>query len=315
MSHYRFWVQERLDAPVGKRSLCHVCPLNGQRKVGEDGPDDAQYVAIFEAPGADEESHLSTRGVPYGRPLQGRTGYYLRLRHLAHVGLQELLPNPRSPQSPRIGRLGVKLLNTIMCRPPDNKIDSPEGKAAQLCCGNSARWRLNTLYEADPNRTWLPAGATALSMLRGDKTAIEPYRGRPTMHTPPLAYIPEDEIYKKVLRGKKPKEEWWPSVESGMKHWIKYWRKVERTLGASLKKATQSAFLEANQWLTEWTKLWKKQKATLARQSRQAQSDGTPTPTAPRAPRKRKQHTETLPLLSETPTPPPETGRTPQPGS
>lgn len=294
--HYPFWVRERLAAPEGKRSLCHVCPLNGQRKVGEDGPDNAEFVAIFEAPGADEESNLSTRGVPYGRPLQGRTGYYLRVRHLAHVQLQELLPNPRKASSPKLGRLAVKLLNTVMCRPPDNKIDSPEGKAAQLCCGNSARWRLNTLYEANPNRTWLPAGSTALSMVRGMKTPIEPYRGRPTMLAGPLEYIPEDEIYKKVLRGRKPKEEWWTTFETWMKSFLKFYKATARANERALQKSTQQQLLLSMPWLADWTKLWKKQKAALAKVAKQ-ESQCTLITDVPTAPSKRTRKPRSATLL------------------
>lgn len=293
---------------MNQRSMCHICPLNGQRKVGHDGPPDAEYIGIFEAPGGDEESHLSTRGVPFGRPLQGKAGYYMRVRHLAPIGLQELLPNERSPKSPRLGRLRIHLMNVAMCRPPNNDINSKEGKHAVRCCANSARWFVNKLLAENPNRTLCPAGGTALSMLRGEETPIEPYRGRLMTLIGPLKYEDEKDIEKYVLRGQKPKEEWWPEVELGLKHFIKLWRKLTRTLESGKKKQIDSAFLLENPWLIEWTKLWKKQKTLLNKQSRTSESavkkpPGTRTRTA-RSVRATKQlPIETLPSPSETPTP------------
>lgn len=266
MPRYPDLVDERLNAPPGMRSLCHLCPLNGKRKVGHDGPLDAEVIAIFEAPGKDEEEWLATKGVKYGRPLVGATGYYVKVRNLAPVGLVELLPG-RDPKYPRIGKLNVHLMNVAMCRPHKNKIDSKEGKAAVRCCANSARYILNKLLRENPNRTLVPAGGTSLSMLRGRKTGVEAYRGRPTgsYQSFQLAYENEDDIEKYVLRGKKPKEEWWPDVESGLKHWSKLWRKLARSIERASVKDSQNSFLAANPWLTDWTKLWKKQKAARTR--------------------------------------------------
>ncbi len=212
--HYSDYVEQRLK----HGSLCHVCPLNGQRKVGHDGPADAEHIVIAEAPGADEEGYKLTQGLRYGRPLVGKTGYFFKLRHLAPLGLVSLLPG-RTPEYPRIGALKVHLMNVIMCRPPNNKIDSKEGKAAVKCCANSARWFLNERLRANPNISLHPLGGTALSLLRGEKTAIEPYRGRPTgpYETLQFELEPEADIYKAVLRGRKPKEEWWPAIQTIMK--------------------------------------------------------------------------------------------------
>jgi uracil-DNA glycosylase family 4 len=242
--HYPDYVKERL----AHGSLCHVCPLNGQRKVGHDGPEDAEHIIIAEAPGADEESYKLTQGLRYGRPLVGKTGYFFKLRHLAPLGLVSLLPG-RTPEYPRIGALKVHLMNVIMCRPPNNKIDSKEGKAAVKCCANSARWFINERLKANPNISLHPLGGTALGLLRGEKTSIEPYRGRPTgpHDNFRLDLEPENDIYKAVLRGKKPKEEWFPWFEKAMKK-ILTWQR------AGLRKAERKRLREL--WESEEEKVF-----------------------------------------------------------
>ena len=217
MSQYPTYVEERL----AHGSLCHVCPLNGQRKVGHDGPADARHIGIAEAPGADEEAYGATRGYKYGLPLVGATGYFFKLNHLVPRGLADVLQGKRRDGTTYdyVGNLRVHLMNVIMCRPPDNKIDSREGKRAVKCCANSARWFLNERLRENPNRMLNPMGGTALSLLRGEKTPIDPYRGRVLGPYTGLAfpYEPEADIYKYVLRGMKPKEEWWPLLERVLK--------------------------------------------------------------------------------------------------
>lgn len=275
MPLYPDLVKDRLNAPVGMRSRCDICPLNGKRKVGHDGPLDAEHIAIYEAPGKDEEEWLVTKGVKYGRPLVGATGYYVKVRNLAPVGLVELTPG-RRPEYPRIGRMNIHLMNVAMCRPPKNKIDSKEGKAAVRCCANSARYILNRALERNPNISLHPAGATALTLLRGRKTGIEAYRGRPTgPHTNfRLEYEPEEEIEKYVLRGKKPKEEWWNDFVVWLKTFLKFYRATTRFVERQRQKDVEAAILSSNEWLLDWSKLWKKQKAAVAASLRKA-SGGT----------------------------------------
>lgn len=270
MPLYPDLVAARLQAPEGQRSLCHACPLNGQRKVGHDGPLDAEHIAIFEAPGADEEDYLATKGVRYGRPLVGKTGYFMKLRHLAPLGLVTLVPG-RNPKYPRIGALKVHLMNVIMCRPPKNKIDSVEGKKAVACCSNSALHIINRALAANPNISLHPAGGTALSMLRGVKTPIEPFRGRLLTREAgaPYPYVPEDVIYKKVLRGVKPKEEWWPDFEIWLKSLIRLFKKSSRRAERISGKALETSFLNENPWLTDWTKLWKKQRTAMRKREKE----------------------------------------------
>lgn len=246
--------------------MCFICPLNGQRKVGHDGPIDADHIGIFEAPGDDEEVDRATWGFPYGRPLQGATGYYVKVRHLAPAGLQELLPNPRKPGSPKLGALKIHLMPVVMCKPPNKKINSPDGKRAQRCCSNSARWFLNERLAENPNRTLSPAGGGSLSMLRGTPTPIEPFRGRVMMtNGNPFPYEPEEDIIKDVLRGQHPKEDWWSAFETWLKSFIKLFKKSSRIIERTSAKQEKAAFLLENTWLTEWDKVYKKQKSAMTR--------------------------------------------------
>jgi len=258
MPQYPNYVEERL----AHGSLCHVCPLNGHRKVGHDGPASAEHIVIAEAPGADEEAWHVTRGERYGRPLVGKTGYFFKLNHLAPRGLVELLPG-REPKYPKIGRLRVHLMNVIMCRPPDNKIDSAAGKRAVRCCANSARWFLNERLRENPDRILNAMGGTALSLLRGEKTPIDPYRGR--LLGPHAAlrfeYEPEIDIYKYVLRGMKPPEDspWW-SVELVL-------RKILVAQRAGVRAASKRLPPEVSNVLTFVKLLVSKQRAALRKRA------------------------------------------------
>lgn len=236
--------------------LCHVCPLNGQRKVGTDGPVDAEFVVIAEAPGADEEEFGSTRGYEYGRPLVGKTGYFFKLEHLVPAGVAELRPVP-GREWPRVDLTNVHLLNVIMCRPPKNKIDTPVGRAAVACCANGTRWHLRRLLRAHPDRMLRPLGNVAFGLLMDSLRAkprpkgakrreykIDAYRerfmvagnealatatgGQPLDIVAALLPEPDMAIYRRVLRGRKPSEEWWPMFEAWLRGFLKFYRRVER---------------------------------------------------------------------------------------
>src|SRR3990172_5932090 len=105
-SEHNDWVEWRL----AHGSLCYACPLNGQRKVGCDGPSDAPLIQIAEAPSADEEKHGRAEGAPYGRPLVGKSGYLFKVRALAPAGLATLSHAPRD-KWPRVRSLNVFLMN------------------------------------------------------------------------------------------------------------------------------------------------------------------------------------------------------------
>lgn len=217
-SQHPDFVEQRLATG----SLCHVCPLRGRRKVGHDGPPDADVVVLAEAPGEKEEQHMVGK-VQYGRPLVGPSGYMTKVRYLAPAGLVTLLPNPREPEYPIVAELKAHLMNVIMCRPPKNKIESKEGKKAVWCCANSARAHLRAMIERNPKLGIIAVGGTAMDLVKGaqhkgqkklakgakrKKDSIEKLRGRPfQMDMRALEPIPEALIYKKALAGVKPPPE------------------------------------------------------------------------------------------------------------
>lgn len=221
---------------VGERlahgALCHVCPLNGQRKVGHDGPppQDAQFFAIAEAPDEGESEYGIARGAKYGRTLAGKKGYFWKIEQLAPVGLASVTER-KGNRWPEVKGMDVHVMPVIMCRPPRDRIDSKEAKQAVRCCANSARWFLNTyVYESE-------------------RFPLEP----------------EYDIYKYVCRGKKPVEAWWESFEEWLKGLIKWHRKSERVMWKQEAKADEARTLADNPWLVEWTKLYKKQFAAEKR--------------------------------------------------
>lgn len=185
-------------------SMCSVCPLNGQRKVGVDGPRDAGVVLIGEAPGREEEEYNS-RWSPNGRPFVGRSGWALKVRLLAPVGLCDTEVQEDGWIKPT--KLKAFVMNVLMCRPPGNKINSPEGKRAVACCSNSARALLTELLSSSPQSLLVPLGGTALNLMSEENT-IAPFRGRVLLLNPvSLALTPESDILKIALRGCKPPEE------------------------------------------------------------------------------------------------------------
>lgn len=198
-----------VDWRLANGSMCHVCPLNGQRKVGCDGDPNAAVVLIGEAPGAEEESYNAARQ-KYGRPFVGRSGWSLKVRLLAPAGLAEVT----TPEEgwPQVKKLNAFVLNTIMCRPPKNRIDSPVGRKAVACCSRSAIALLQALQQQRSERCLVPLGGTALELLTGE-SAISPYRGR-VLQVDPAALIPltEAEVYSRALRGLKPPTEFAPHL-------------------------------------------------------------------------------------------------------
>jgi DNA polymerase len=92
---------------LGKQ-LCpgEVCTLHGRRKVFMRGSTDPLIVLIGEAPGAQEEKT--------GRPFVGRSGKFLD-KLLAQAGYRQ----------------EYAILNTLLCRPPDNR--DPE-RWEKACC-------------------------------------------------------------------------------------------------------------------------------------------------------------------------------------
>ena len=210
---YDDWVEWRL----ANGSMCHVCPLNGQRKVGCDGPFDAQNIIIGEAPGKNEEEH-EQHTTQYGKPFVGKAGWALRFSLLAPSDLCEAWVNKVG--MPRVGDVKAFVMNVIMCRPPKNKITSKQGRRAVACCRNSAVNLLRKLLEEKP-RVPIPMGGTALALITG-KDKIEPARGRPVQATE-LELLTEVEVLKIALRGIKPPEEFAQHLK--VIKWLLTWNK------------------------------------------------------------------------------------------
>lgn len=265
---YKDYVEER----KAHGALCHICPLKGQRRAGHDGPAEADHIYIIDTPTRGDSENLLGK-TRYGRILNDKVGYFVKKNYLAPLGLVELVVNDKKPEYPRIGKLNVHIMSVTMCHPPDiRNLNNAIVRKAVKCCANSARWFLNERIAANPNIMLNPAGAIALSLVRSMETPIEPYRGRFLVKAKePFAYEDENVIASVVLRGAKPKEAWWPGVESGLKHWIKLWRKVERECMKRSGKAIETQLLLDNPWLVEWSKVWKKQKAVRAKAAKDPQ--------------------------------------------
>lgn len=189
-------------------SLCHLCPLNGQRKVGCDGPQDADHILIGEAPGHDEETYRS--GVDeFGLPFQGKSGWAMKNFLLAPAGLVDVA-QVRGAKWARIRQLNAFILNVIMCRPPKNKITSPNGRKAVAACHESAIAVVKELFRIDPHRAIETLGGTALEMIQpATKGKVGVHRGRPRqIRIDLLEPMPWEKRIRILLRGKKPPGEW-----------------------------------------------------------------------------------------------------------
>lgn len=127
---------------------CQSCGLSqGRQKIvfGE-GNEEARLMLIGEGPGADEDQQ--------GRPFVGAAGQLLD-RILAAV---------------EIAREEVYIANVVKCRPPGNRVPSPEEAAACL------PWLFGQLEVIAPAIIVL-LGATAFKYLIGGKTGITAARG------------------------------------------------------------------------------------------------------------------------------------------
>jgi DNA polymerase-1 len=121
---------------------CDTCPLKDEPCVKSTRPDNwhSGLMIVGEAPGRDE--------VDEGKPFVGKSGQLLD-KELKRAG---------------IDRESIYVTNSVLCRPPDNKIDK-YSEAISKC-----RPRLLAeIKEAKPERI-LALGATAVSTLLPDKT-------------------------------------------------------------------------------------------------------------------------------------------------
>ena len=234
-------------------SLCHLCPLNHMRPVGCDGPLDAEVVLIGEAPGAGETAYNMGRE-KYGRPFVGKSGWSLKVRLLAPAGLTEIETDSQGHE--RVKALRAFIMNVVMCQPPKNKIGSPAGRKARLCCSRSASMLIRHLLQEKPDRVLVPLGATALELLTGRDT-IDQHRGRPMQYESYMPAMPtEAETLKAVLRGVKPwtlpgvkdakaAEETWGQFEKELKRVLQLNRRSWR----ASQKPTKPKKLSYRAWL------------------------------------------------------------------
>ena len=253
-------------------SLCAVCPLNGRRNVGADGPIDAEHIVILDMPTKDDAELGVSKGFKYGRPARSGSAYYWKLENLVPAGLATLRQRPGKVW-PDVSLTNAQILNVTMCNnPADPKGKKPESKAARRCCANSLRAFLRARRNKNPNISIHPCGGPALSLVMQAKVAIDSYRGRfvGNVHGEPLGPTnaewarmltdePEGDIIKYVLRGKHPTEEWWPTWETWWKSFRKLYRASERWC------VKQNALASVPEDVMDWTKVYKRQLAALKR--------------------------------------------------
>lgn len=201
--------------------------------MGCSGDPNAGVILIGEAPGKEESEYNAARQ-KYGEPFVGRSGWALKTRLLAPAGLATV--QHREDGWDRVTKINAFIMNTVMCRPPDNKINSVEGKKAVACCSNSAKALLAWLLERNSERTLVPLGGTALHLVTG-KASVGPYRGRVLkLDMGMLEPASEKAILKIALRGVKPPEEMLPHL-AVLKALVS---KCSSTLKAAPKRAAKS---------------------------------------------------------------------------
>lgn len=139
-----------LELLAAQSRSCVACSLSqGRTQVvfGEGNPE-ANLMIVGEGPGEDEDLQ--------GRPFVGRSGQLLD-RILEAAGI------PRS---------SVYIANIVKCRPPQNRVPTPE--EARHC---TQLW-LNRQIELVRPQIITPLGATALEFFTGEKLSISRVRGQ-----------------------------------------------------------------------------------------------------------------------------------------
>ncbi len=163
---------------------CHLCDLAKTRKnvvFGEGNPH-AKPMFIGEGPGATEDET--------GRPFVGRAGQLLTKM------IENVLEIPRSE---------VYIANIVKCRPPNNRVPTPE--EARTCIP----YLFKQIEIIDP-KILVALGATSYRWLTGDTTPISKVRGQriefrgriliPTFHPSYLLRNPskKKEAYEDLLK-------------------------------------------------------------------------------------------------------------------
>ncbi|WP_300366799.1 uracil-DNA glycosylase [Hydrogenimonas sp.] len=165
-------------------SQCHLCPLSKTRTktvFGEGNPH-AKLMFVGEGPGAQEDTT--------GRPFVGRAGELLTKM------IENVLEIPRSE---------VYIANIVKCRPPNNRVPTPE--EAYTCLPY-----LHKQIELIQPNVIAALGATAYHYMTGEKTGITKVRGEiyemgtfkliPTYHPSYLLRNPsaKKEAYQDLLK-------------------------------------------------------------------------------------------------------------------
>ena len=183
------------DVPIPSGSLeelarfvaaCRRCPLAPTRRnvvFGEGNPA-AKLMFIGEGPGADEDR--------LGRPFVGRAGQLL----------------DKMIAAMQFRREEVYIANVVKCRPPGNRVPTPDEAA---CCIGYLRRQIELLHP----EVIVLLGATAVTFLMGPLGGITKIRGKwlsyegiPVMPTFHPAYL---------LRQESAKREAWLDLQAVMK--------------------------------------------------------------------------------------------------
>ncbi|MCF6200817.1 MAG: uracil-DNA glycosylase [Hydrogenimonas sp.] len=168
-------------------SECRLCPLSKTRTktVFGEGNIHASLMFVGEGPGAQEDIS--------GRPFVGRAGDLLTKM------IENAIEIPRS---------SVYIANIVKCRPPNNRVPTPE--EAYTCLP----YLMKQLEIVSP-RVVVALGATAYHYLTGDKSGITKVRGEiidmgsyrivPTYHPSYLLRNPsaKKEVYQDLLKIKR----------------------------------------------------------------------------------------------------------------
>ena len=179
---------EELAAAVKR---CSRCPLGATRTnpVPGEGNPNARLMFIGEGPGFDEDMQ--------GRPFVGKAGLLL----------------DKMITAMQFTREEVYIANIVKCRPPDNRVPSPE--EAQCCIGY-----LKRQIELVRPEVIVLLGATAVKYLLNITNGISKMRGRwlsyeniPVMATFHPAFL---------LRQESAKRETWNDLQQVMARFGKY---------------------------------------------------------------------------------------------
>ncbi len=163
---------------------CHLCDLSKTRKnvVFGEGNSHAKLMFIGEGPGATEDET--------GRPFVGRAGQLLTKM------IENVLKIPRSE---------VYIANIVKCRPPNNRVPTPEEVSKCI------PYLFKQIEIIDP-KIIVALGSTSYRHLTGDKTPISKVRGEvitfqnriliPTFHPSFLLRNPskKKEAYEDLLK-------------------------------------------------------------------------------------------------------------------